>query len=165
MEVIMQQPPWQQNQPPPYQQPPTYYPPPQQPYFQPPPMMVQPPPKRRLHGCLIAAVVFIALGICGLIVSVFEGPQSSTTSATVTPTAQVTDTPLTDISDIDQQVHDDITNANLQGDDIHAGYGKKGFTPIWIGRKGNNPMLTYMEKELLPTAILTAKPAIISTSR
>jgi hypothetical protein len=141
MEVIMQQapyeqwqqPPWQQNQPPPYQQQPIYYPPPQQPYFQPPPMMVQPPPKRRLHGCLIAAVVFISLGICGLIVSVFEGPQSSsTTSATVTPTAQVTDTPLTDISDIDQQVHDDITNANLQGDDIHAGYGKKGNAFVYI---------------------------------
>jgi hypothetical protein len=91
MEVIMQQPPWQPNQPPPYQQQPMYYPPPQQPYFQPPPMMmVQPPPKRRLHGCLIAAVVFIALGICGMIMNMFSGSQSSSTSTT--PTAQVTDT-------------------------------------------------------------------------
>jgi len=125
MEVIMQQPPyeqwqqppWQPNQPPPYQQQPMYYPPPQQPYFQPPPMMmVQPPPKRRLHGCLIAAVVFIALGICGMIMNMFSGPQSSSTSTT--PTAQVTDTPLTDMSDIESQVQDDINNANLQGDYI-----------------------------------------------
>jgi hypothetical protein len=77
-----QQPPWQPNQPPPY---------PQQPYYQPPPMFVQPPPKPRPNGCLIAAAIFIALGLCGLVISVFEGPHSSTTSTT--STVQTTDIP------------------------------------------------------------------------
>src|SRR6266446_10266485 len=98
----MQQPPWQ-PQPhtdppsqPQWQQPPTQYPPPypqqQSQYYPPPPpyyqppmppvMFVQPLPQpKRVNGCLIALVVFIALGIFGTIVNAIS-PHSSTDTTT-----------------------------------------------------------------------------------
>jgi hypothetical protein len=102
---------------------------------------VSQPPKKKHTGCIVLAVIVGLIVICVMIGQAIN-PQGNTTSTTTTSdtsstqtSMQPTPTPLTNKDAIAKQVQVDITNAQLQGDDIQAGYGAKGNAFVIIGLK------------------------------
>ncbi len=122
----------------------------------PPVMFVQPLPQpKRVNGCLIALVVFIALGIFGTIVNAISPHSSTDTTTSNTQTGNITatqastqptPTPLTNKTALDKQVKADIANDGLQGDDIRAGYGAKKNAYVIVGL---NPPLIMSQSDQL----------------